>query len=121
MFYGPHTQEAREKISASKRGRPLSPQHRIAISETKTGSCLNLSPEQRAALSRRAVERMADPAAKAQYVAAIVIANRGRKWTPESIAKRTATRAANRAARLKAEAEAEVSAARAIGEEGAQS
>ncbi len=100
------SEEVREKIAASKRGKPLSPEHRAAIASSNRGrkhppeelekmSAARrgkpLSAAHRAAISAGLKGKKKSP----EWIAKQAAAQRGRKQSPESIAKAQATKEAN--------------------------
>jgi hypothetical protein len=96
--YAPLSPETRAKISAAHKGKPLSAEHRAAMTGHTT------SAETRAKMSAERLRRSEDPA----YLAKLSAAHKGEKHTPEHVAK---MRAAMTGHTTSAETRAKMSAA----------
>jgi group I intron endonuclease len=91
-----HTEATLEKQRLAKQGKPVCQSAHDAALAANTGHHRRHSPETRAKISAAHMGKAIPETTKA----ALIKATKGVKWTPERIAKRTATLQANRAAAL---------------------
>ena len=91
-----HSAEAKAKMSAAKKGKPLSQAAWDAARAVNLGHNRRLSAETKAKISAATKGRTNSDRNRA----AVSAATKGVKWTPERIAKRTATLKRNREAAM---------------------
>jgi group I intron endonuclease len=87
------TEEYRAKLSAAKKGKPKSPEHREALSRARKGRVVSDETKTKMAAAKKGKKQSKEHLARLSEV------RKGRKFSEETIVKRVATRKKNREAK----------------------